>query len=118
VNHPRPRYRVELVPAAERQLRKLDRQVARRVLFELDLLQAEPRPLGCRAMVGQQDRWRIRVRGARDYRIGYEIRDDQLLVLVVMGGAQAQQRIADDLARLDGSLADGLDPDENWDDVW
>jgi len=35
-----------------------------------------------------------------------------------MGGAQAQRRIPDDLARLDGSLTDGLDPDENWDDVW
>lgn len=35
-----------------------------------------------------------------------------------MGGAQAQQRIANDLPRLEGCLTDGLDPDENWDDVW
>lgn len=34
-------------------------------------------------MVGQRDRWRIRVEGAGDYRIVYEIHDDRLLVLVV-----------------------------------
>lgn len=76
-------YRVELAPAARRQLRKLDRQIARRVLVELDRLQSDPRPPGCRAMVGQKDRWRIRVDDAGDYRIVYEVHDDQLLVLVV-----------------------------------
>lgn len=83
MNDPPRRYRVELAPAARRQLRKLDRQVARRVLVELDRLQTEPRPAGCRAMVGQKGRWRIRVDGAGGYRIVYEIPDDQLLVLVV-----------------------------------
>lgn len=34
-------------------------------------------------MVGQKNRWRIRVSGAGDYRIVYEIHDEQLLVLVV-----------------------------------
>jgi len=34
-----------------------------------------------------------------------------------MGGAQVQRRIADP-ARLNGSVTDCLDPDENWDDVW
>ncbi|MGH9307668.1 MAG: type II toxin-antitoxin system RelE family toxin [Acidimicrobiales bacterium] len=77
------RYRVELAPAARRQLRKLDRQVVRRALIELERLQADPRPVGCRAMVGQNNRWRIRVDGAGDYRIVYEVHDDQLLVLVV-----------------------------------
>lgn len=34
-------------------------------------------------MVGQKDRWRIRVDGAGAYRIVYEIHDDKLLILVV-----------------------------------
>ena len=34
-------------------------------------------------MVGQKNRWRIRVVGAGDYRIVFEILDDQLLVLVM-----------------------------------
>lgn len=80
---PSRRYRVELAPAARRQLRKLDRQVARRALVELERLRVEPRPAGCRAMLGQTNRWRIRVDGAGDYRIVYEVHDDQLLVLVV-----------------------------------
>lgn len=35
-------------------------------------------------MVGQPNRWRIRVTGAGDYRIVYEIHDQQLLVLVII----------------------------------
>lgn len=34
-------------------------------------------------MAGQRNRWRIRVSGAGDYRIVYEIHDKQLLVLIV-----------------------------------
>lgn len=34
-------------------------------------------------MVGHPDRWRVRVSGAGDYRVVYEIRDQQLLILVV-----------------------------------
>jgi mRNA interferase RelE/StbE len=77
------RYRVELSPAARGQLRKLNQQIARHVLRALTLLQEDPRPHGCRAMVGQPGRWRIRPSGAGDdYRIVYEINDDVLLVLV------------------------------------
>lgn len=52
-------------------------------MLELATLQADPRPPGCRAMVGQPNRWRVRVGGAGDYRIVYEIHDQQLLVLVI-----------------------------------
>lgn len=76
-------YRVDIAPAARRQLRKLEKQTAGRVIVELANLQVEPRPPGCRAMVGQSNRWRVRVTGAGDCRIVYEIRDQQLLVLVI-----------------------------------
>lgn len=79
---PRP-YRVDLAPAARRQLRKLEQQTARRVLLEIANLRADPRPPGCRAMVGQPNRWRVRVAAAGDYRVVYEIYDQQLLVLVI-----------------------------------
>jgi hypothetical protein len=39
-------------------------------------------------------------------------------VASTMGGRDAQRRIAADTERFEGSLADGLDPDESWDDVW
>ncbi|HEX5493078.1 MAG TPA: type II toxin-antitoxin system RelE/ParE family toxin [Mycobacteriales bacterium] len=77
------RYRVDLVPCARRQLRKLDSQTARRVLAALDGFQDDPRPHGCRDMVGQPDRWRVRVAGTGDYRIVYEVHDGHLLVLVI-----------------------------------
>lgn len=77
-------YRVELAPAVRRQLRKLEKNTARRVIVELANLPADSRPPGCRAMVGQPNRWRIRVTGAGDYRIVYEIHDQQLLVLVII----------------------------------
>lgn len=76
-------YRVDLAPAARRQLRKLEKQTARRVIIVLANLQADPRPPGCRAMVGQPNRWRVRVAGAGDYRVVYEIHDQQLLVLII-----------------------------------
>lgn len=76
-------YQVELLPAARQQLRKLEEQTARRVVVELANLQIELRPPGCRATVGQSHRWHIRVAGAGDYPIVYEIRDHQLLVLVI-----------------------------------
>lgn len=34
-----------------------------------------------------------------------------------MGEPVAQERIAADTARLNGTLRDGLDPDERWDDI-
>jgi len=74
-------YRVELIPAARRQLRKLDQKVAQRVLPAIEDLKSEPRPPGCRAMTGQPGRWRIRV---GDYRVVYQIDDDIVLVLVVI----------------------------------
>lgn len=76
-------YRVELTPAARGQLRKLDKPVQRRIFAQLDVLEADPRLPGCRAMVGQKKRWRVRVSGAGDYRIVYQIEDTELLVLVV-----------------------------------
>lgn len=81
-DHAHP-YRVDLAPAARRHLRKLEKQTARRVIIELANLQVDPRPPGCRAMVGQANRWRLRGASTGNDRIGYEIHDQQLLVLVI-----------------------------------
>jgi hypothetical protein len=35
-----------------------------------------------------------------------------------MGKADAASSVSSDVERLSGSLSDGLDPDETWDDVW
>ncbi len=76
-------YRVTLAPPAARQLRKFDPQVRRRIQAALELLAAEPRPPAATQLVGGSGEWRVRT---GDYRIIYEIEDDQLLVLVLRVG--------------------------------
>jgi mRNA interferase RelE/StbE len=73
-------YRVSLSPSAARELRKFDPTVRRRIQAALDLLATEPRPPAATRLVGGSGEWRVRT---GDYRIVYEINDDQLLVLVL-----------------------------------
>jgi mRNA interferase RelE/StbE len=73
-------YRVELTPAAQRQLRRLDRQAQRRVQAAIELLASDPRPPGAKALQGRRSYLRVRT---GDYRIVYTARDEVLLVLVV-----------------------------------
>ena len=77
------RFDVQLAPAAVRQLRKLDPAGRRRVQAAIDLLATEPRPPAARQLVGGAGEWRVRT---GDFRIVYEIRDQQLLVLVIKVG--------------------------------
>ena len=76
------RYRIEVRPAAQRSLRKLDPQVARRIRGAISLLADDPRPPNSRMLRGR-DAFRVRV---VDYRIIYTIEDDVLLVVVVTLG--------------------------------
>ncbi len=76
-------YRIVLSPMAARQLRKLDAQVRRRIQAALDLLAEQPRPPSATRLVGGAGEWRVRT---GDYRIVYEIHDDELLVLVLRVG--------------------------------
>lgn len=76
-------YRVRLLPAAVRQLRRLDPPARRRVQAAIDLLSEEPRPPGARKLVGGSGELRVRT---GDYRIVYEVEDDVLLVLVIAIG--------------------------------
>ncbi len=76
-------YRVTLAPAATRQLRKHDPQGRRRLQAALDLLAVEPRPPAATRPVGGAGEWRVRT---GDYRIIYEINDDEMLVLVLQTG--------------------------------
>ncbi len=76
-------YQVRLAPAAVRKLRKLDPPGRRRVQAAIDLLAENPRPPGARQLVGGAGEWRVRT---GDFRIIYDIRDEELLVLVVKVG--------------------------------
>ncbi|WP_327015584.1 type II toxin-antitoxin system RelE/ParE family toxin [Cryobacterium sp. GrIS_2_6] len=74
---------MRIAPAAERQLRTFDPQVRRRLQAAIDLLAEEPRPPKAIQLIGGSGEWRVRT---GDYRIIYEIRDVELIVLVLRLG--------------------------------
>lgn len=65
--------------SAEKDVRKLDRTVQRRVLRAIDGLAGEPRPDGCRRLVGSEDAFRIRV---GDYRVNDTV-DDVVRIVAI-----------------------------------
>ena len=65
-------YRVFLERAAERDLSRLSSDIHDRVIATIRALGNNPRPPGCRKLVGSKNDWRIRV---GDYRVIYEIAD-------------------------------------------
>lgn len=76
-------YGIELSPSAARQLRKFDPDVRRRIQAVLELLAEDPRPPAATRLVGGAGEWGVRT---GDYRVIYEIHDDELLVLVLWMG--------------------------------
>lgn len=76
-------YKLEIRPRAARALRKLPPQVARRLDAAIRSLADDPRPPGCKALVGWPGHFRVRV---GDYRVIYVPRDDVLVVVVVDAG--------------------------------
>jgi mRNA interferase RelE/StbE len=74
---------IRYTSAAAKQIRKLDRSAQLRVLAAVEILSETPRPPKGKQLVGGDGEWRIRT---GDYRIIYEIHDQELLILVVRVG--------------------------------
>ena len=77
------RYEVQLVATARRELLKLPIKIRIRVVDAIRALAADPRPPGCRKLAGNAAYYRIRV---GEYRVLYEVRDREILVLVIKIG--------------------------------
>ncbi|MCH8876821.1 MAG: type II toxin-antitoxin system RelE/ParE family toxin [Chloroflexi bacterium] len=79
-----PRFAVDVSRPAQRSLRSLrkDRHLLGRIDRAIRALALEPRPSGCKKLVGKQfdNLYRIRV---GDWRILYAIEDDRLIVLIL-----------------------------------
>lgn len=73
-------YSVTLARSARKELERLAEPLALRVLNRIETLSFEPRPGGCRKLVGVEDLWRLRV---GDYRVVYSIDDGQRLIDIV-----------------------------------
>ena len=80
-------YRVTLAPSAARQLRKFDPDVKRRLQAASELLAIDPRPPAATRLVGGSGEWRVRT---GNYRIVYEINDNELVVLVLRMGRRRE----------------------------
>ena len=72
-------YFLRILPAAEKQLSRLDSPFYESVKRKISSLVDNPRPPGCRKLKGYEA-WRIR---AGDYRIVYEIDDGSRIVTVL-----------------------------------
>ena len=76
-------YSISYVPSAAKAIRKLDKSTARRLLQAIAALADDPRPSGCIQLKGGDGELRIRV---GDHRVIYDIRDDELVILVLRVG--------------------------------
>ncbi len=70
-------YAITFARSARKELEALSRPLVARVLNRIEALGWNPRPSGCRKLVGQGNLWRIRV---GDYRVIYEIDDGRQTV--------------------------------------
>jgi len=77
--HPGP-YRIEIERSAERILRRLPRNILKRLRPAVNALATDPRPQGCKKLKGYENLYRVRV---GDWRISYAIEDDRLIVTVI-----------------------------------
>ena len=73
-------YAVTFARSARKELEALDRPLIARLFKRIEALAVNPRPTGCRRLVGLADLWRIRV---GDYRVIYEVDDGRRVVDVV-----------------------------------
>ncbi len=76
------RYRVDVLPAASKSLRRIASRDRTRIEAAILLLAQDPRPPASRRLTGR-DGYRVRI---GDYRILYDIHDDVLVVVVVTVG--------------------------------
>ncbi|MGF3055492.1 type II toxin-antitoxin system RelE family toxin [Microbacterium sp. YY-01] len=76
-------YRITITSSAAKVFRKMHPQAAKRLKEAIFALADEPRPAGSLKLSGGAGEMRIRV---GDYRIVYEIVDDELILLVLRVG--------------------------------
>jgi mRNA interferase RelE/StbE len=72
-------YRVTLTATAVKERKRIDPIIRKRIDQALIGLQSQPRPSGVKKLSGRHQDWRVRV---GDYRILYEIDDDQQQITI------------------------------------
>ena len=74
------RYRVEISPAGQRNLRRIPPRLRQRIEAAIYRLADEPHPRGSVKLRGEERAWRVR---AGRFRILYDVYPDELVVLIL-----------------------------------
>ena len=72
-------YEILLEKGAERDFKKLPKNIQKRVLNQILKLKENPRPIGVRKITDSKNDWRIRI---GDYRVVYEIDDKKKIIKI------------------------------------
>lgn len=73
-------WRIEFARSAAKDLRGIDKQSIPKILAAIEALSGNPRPAGCKKLVGSDHTYRIRT---GDYRVIYDLHDGDLLIFVI-----------------------------------
>lgn len=73
-------YEVYITKTAKSDLEKLSHSILERIASQIKALSQNPRPIGCKKIVGSKHDWRIRI---GDYRVVYEINDSSRKIIVI-----------------------------------
>jgi mRNA interferase RelE/StbE len=74
------RWTIEISRDAEKVMRRLPGNIARRIDARILALAENPRPEGCKKLEGHENLYRIRV---GDWRISYALEKERLMILVI-----------------------------------
>jgi mRNA interferase RelE/StbE len=75
-------YRLEFAKSVRKDLKKIGKRDASRILKAIDRLEADPRPPSCKKLT-DRELYRMRI---GNYRVVYEIFDDRLVIMIVKVG--------------------------------
>lgn len=76
-------YKVEWKSSAKKELKRLPRKTIQNIILAVEKLQCDPRPSGCRKIVGTKHTYRHRI---GDYRVVYSIESRQLVIEIIRVG--------------------------------
>lgn len=74
-------YSICFTRTARKELEAIDGITASKIISKIEILQSNPRPHGCKKLIGQNTLWRIRV---GEYRIVYTIDDRNYLIDIMI----------------------------------
>ncbi|CAN5322395.1 type II toxin-antitoxin system RelE/ParE family toxin [soil metagenome] len=77
------KWQIKIERKAQKAIKKIPNPYQSNIIQAINELSKDPRPERCKKLKGVADIWRIRV---SDYRIVYQIKDNQLKVVVIRIG--------------------------------